>query len=82
VIKRGAQWALSTADTFDEPVLPAPLSGGKIEPDGRGIGSVMHNLSRHDVDQHAAAVHQVLVSVRATNRVDDWQRLLVMPPSQ
>lgn len=75
VIANNEQWSLSSADDFDEPILPQFSYSGRIEQDGRGVGAAMHNLARSDA-QSAEQIHQILLSVSAKNRLDDWRRLI------
>jgi len=77
VIAANVIWTLSAADDFDEPILPQPTYAGRIEQDGRGVGSAMHNLQTDA--QRAEETHQILLGVAARNRPDDWRKLIGSP---
>ena len=76
VVASGEQWGLLVDDEFDAELPPAVLD---VDIEQVGVGAAMAALGSLSPDllaQHAAARRQILLGVRATNRADDWQRLL------
>ena len=79
VIATGAAWSISPRDSFSVPTLPLADVGVTIE-DGaaehldainRWRANKPEEAARYDAERTA-----ILLSVKATNRVDDWDQLL------
>ena len=78
VVADDAEWSIAMRDSFDEPDLPR-LGTVAIASDGTGIAARLRELSRlpeRVVRAHGEAVDAILLAVRASNRPDDWERLL------
>jgi hypothetical protein len=77
VVESGAHWSLGPRDSFDPPILPSADVHASIEKDGSAeYLDACNRLPREQKEQFAAERTAILLAVRATNRVDDWERLL------